>query len=183
MFDRLFHQRNQPEGNLRQHAEILSLVYSFSVKSLDVEVDELAVLGEIGGISREQLFRSTSELLRRGIAQQRSHWRAILPHAIANRLANDALANVPIETLLRTFEAPGRERLLLSFAHRLGLMHDHPVAQQIVKSWLVAGGPVETGFRLGRHERADSRLYRARRTRGRPRADRGRDEFSRILRV
>ncbi|SEG33199.1 hypothetical protein SAMN05421751_1333 [Jhaorihella thermophila] len=140
LFDRLFHQRNQPEGNLRQHAEILSLVYSFSVKSLDVEVDELAVLGEIGGISREQLFRSTSELLRRGIAQQRSHWRAILPHAIANRLANDALANVPIETLLRTFEAPGRERLLLSFAHRLGLMHDHPVAQQIVKSWLVAGG-------------------------------------------
>jgi len=144
LFDRLFHQRNQPDGNLRQHAEILSLVYSFSVKSPDVGTDEIAVLGEINGIPRDQLFRSTSELLRRGIAQKRSHWRAILPHAIANRLANDALSNVPIESLLSTFEAPGRERLLVSFAHRLGLMHDHPVAQQIVNSWLEEGG------RLGR---------------------------------
>lgn len=139
LFDRLFEQRNQPDGDLRVHAEVLSLVYSFSVASPDVGIDELAVLGSINGIPRMQLYRSVAMLLDRHIAQGRSHWRAVLPHAIANRLARDALRNIPVETLRSTFEAPGRDRLLMSFAHRLGLMHDHPVAQEIVETWLQDG--------------------------------------------
>lgn len=136
LFDRLFKQRKEPDGDLRTHAEVLSLVYSFSVSSSDVEIDELAVLGAIRDIPRAQLFGSVVTLLDRHIAQERSHWRAILPHSIANRLAQDALRKIPSENLRSAFEAPGRERLLMSFAHRLSSMHDHPVAREIVESWL-----------------------------------------------
>ena len=139
LFDRLFEQRNQPDSNLRAHAEVLSLVYSFSVTPQAGKVDELEVLGSIYGISQAQLFRSVDALLERDIAQERSHWRAILPHAIANQLASGALRKIPLQTLRSTFEAPGRERLLMSFAHRLGLMHNHSVAQKIVKNWLQDG--------------------------------------------
>ncbi len=141
LFDRLFEQRNRPDENLREHAELLSLVYSFSIAMpADVGLDELEVLATVSGFSRAQLFRSVSKLLDRHVAQKRSHWRAILPHAIANKLAASALNSVPVDTLRGAFEAPGRERLLTSFAHRLGLMHDHEVAKEIVKAWLQPDG-------------------------------------------
>ena len=138
LFDRLFEQ-GKPDGVLRANAEVLSLVYSFSVTPQSGEIDELEVLGAINDIHRTKLLRSVATLLDRQIIQKRSHWRAILPHVIANRLAWDALNNIQSETLKSEFEAPGRERLLMSFAHRLGLMHEHPVAQEIVETWLQDG--------------------------------------------
>ena len=140
LFDRLFVQRKEPDGQLRRHARLMALVYSFSVESPKTGAGELATLGSIQGVSRSQLFESVAELLDRQVAQKRSHWRTILPHAIANKLAAESLNRIPLNTLRSTFEAPGRERLLMSFAHRLGLMHEHPIAQQIVRSWLSAGG-------------------------------------------
>jgi hypothetical protein len=140
LFGRLFEQRNQPDENLREHAEILSLVYSFSVVKPEVGLDELDILGSISEFPRAQLFRSVTKLLERHVAQKRSHWRAILPHAIANKLAKSALNSIPVETLRVVFEAPGRERLLMSFARRLGLMHDHNVAKEIVEAWLQPAG-------------------------------------------
>jgi len=129
LFDRLFEQRNNPDDGLREQAEILSLVYSFSV-----------VLDSISGYSANQLFRATSKLSDRHIVQKRAHWRAVLPHAIANRLASSALDSIPIYQLRKTFEAPGRQRLLMSFAHRLGLLHDHSIAKEIVEAWLEPDG-------------------------------------------
>ena len=81
LFDRFFEQRNRPDKNLREHAEILSLVYSFSVAAPDVGNDELEVLASIPGLARHRLFRSVTELIQRHIVQKRAHWRAILPHA------------------------------------------------------------------------------------------------------
>lgn len=202
LFDRLFEQKHQPDHDLRSHAQLLALVYSFSVSSpksmnhqevfetnsaqhsyiffkillslkeriIDFvgllraailqreskatklrryrsvntgqinDIDELAVLGSILEVPREQLYRSVAELLQRGIVQQRSDWRAILPHVIANKLAGEALNNVPKKTLRNTFEAPGHKRLLESFARRLGSMHDHPVAHEIAEAWLEVDG-------------------------------------------
>lgn len=60
-------------------------------------------------------------------------------HAIANQLARDALRNIPVEALRTTFETPGRNRLLMSFAHRLGLLHDHSIAKEIVRAKLQEG--------------------------------------------
>ncbi|CAJ1878985.1 hypothetical protein CKOHBEJN_02062 [Aeromonas hydrophila] len=140
LFNRLFEQRNNPDDGLREQAEILSLVYSFSVSSVEEGQNELEVLGAISGYSVSQLFRATSRLSERHIVQKRAHWRAILPHAIANRLAALALNSIPVEQLKETFEAPGRQRLLMSFAHRLGLLHEHPVAKEIVENWLEPDG-------------------------------------------
>lgn len=140
LFNRLFEQRNNPDEGLREQAEILSLVYSFSVSSAEEGQNELEVLGSISGYSVNQLFRATSKLSERHIVQKRAHWRAILPHAIANRLAGSALNSIPVEQLKETFEAPDRQRLLMSFAHRLGLLHDHAVAKEIVNTWLEPSG-------------------------------------------
>ncbi|MCZ5460015.1 hypothetical protein O5625_25335, partial [Escherichia coli] len=81
-----------------------------------------------------QLFKAVTKLMERHIVQKRSHWRAILPHAIANKLAASALNSIPIDQLRTTFEAPDRQRLLMSFAHRLGLLHSHAVAKEIVEA-------------------------------------------------
>ena len=140
LFDRLFQQRQGVDGDLREQAEALSLVYSFSVSNPEVGNNELEVLGSISGHSRAQLFKAAKKLADRHVVQKRANWRAILPHAVANRLAGSALESVPVETLRSTFEAPGNSRLLMSFAHRLGLLHDHPVAKEIVEAWLQADG-------------------------------------------
>ncbi|MBI6183675.1 hypothetical protein JEQ07_25230 [Serratia proteamaculans] len=136
LFNRLFEQRNHPDGHLREQAEILSLVYSFSVSSPDAATDELEILGALSGYPKIQLFKAATKLMERHVVQKRSHWRAILPHAIANKLAASALNSIPVDQLRATFEAPERPRLLMSFAHRLGLLHDHAVAKEIVKAWL-----------------------------------------------
>nr|WP_283776660.1 hypothetical protein [Shewanella sp. 8A] len=140
LFDRLFEQRKGPDDNLREHAEILSLVYSFSVATVGKGQNELEVLGSNFGYSSSQLSRSVNKLSNRHIVQKRAYWRAILPHAIANKLAMSALNNIPVAQLRETFEAPDRQRLLMSFAHRLGLLHDHPVAKEIVETWLQPDG-------------------------------------------
>ncbi|MFM9797851.1 hypothetical protein ACKKBJ_02065 [Aeromonas dhakensis] len=140
LFNRLFEQRNNPDEGLREQAEILSLVYSFSVSSVEEGQNELEVLGSISGHSVSQLFRATSRLSERHIVQKRAHWRAILPHAIANRLASSALNCIPVNQLRAIFEIHGNQRLLMSFAHRLGLLHDHPVAKEIVEIWLEPDG-------------------------------------------
>nr|WP_262918324.1 hypothetical protein [Shewanella sp. JNE4-1] len=140
LFDRLFEQRKGPDDNLREHAEILSLVYSFSVATVEKGQNELEVLGSNFGYSSSQLSRSVNKLSERHIVQKRAYWRAILPHAIANKLSMSALNNLPVAQLRETFEAPGRQRLLMSFAHRLGLLHDHPVAKEIVETWLQPDG-------------------------------------------
>nr|WP_218165640.1 hypothetical protein [Serratia proteamaculans] len=140
LFSRLFEQRNHPDDDLREQAEILSLVYSFSVSNPEVGQNELEVLGLLSGYTQSQLFRAIRKLLDRHVVQKRSHWRAILPHAIANKLAASALDSIPVEQLRATFEVPGNQRLLMSFAHRLGLLHDHPVAKEIVEAWLQPEG-------------------------------------------
>ncbi|MBL3554095.1 hypothetical protein [Rhodovulum sulfidophilum] len=140
LFDRLFQQRKGADGDLREQAEALSLVYSFSVSEPEVGQNELEVLGSISGHSKAQLFKATKKLADRHVVQKRAHWRAILPHAVANRLAESALESIPVETLRSTFEAPGNSRLLMSFAHRLGLMHDNQIAREIVEAWLQPDG-------------------------------------------
>nr|ELR5214257.1 hypothetical protein [Providencia rettgeri] len=140
LFNRLFDQRNHQNDDLREQAEILSLAYSFSISDLDVGESELEVLGSLSGYSKNQLFRTVKKLIDRHIVQKRAHWRAILPHAIANRLASSALDSIPTEQLRATFEASNNQRLLMSFAHRLGLLHDHPVAIEIAEGWLQPEG-------------------------------------------
>ena len=83
LFERMFYQRNSPAGDLLEAAEVLALVYSFSVDGDEQCVDELGTLAQILGADRKRLFRATQTLVERQLAQKRGRWRAVLPHAVA----------------------------------------------------------------------------------------------------
>ena len=140
LFARLFRQRQDDDPNLLPAAEVLSLVYSFDTQQSGADSNELAVLAQLSGHTELQLYQASEILLRRQIAQKRGPWRAVLPHAIANNLARSALEKFPMSMLLRVIEAPDNVRLLISFGKRLGFLHDHEVAQDVVGKWLGPSG-------------------------------------------
>lgn len=151
LFERLFHQRHDLDKDLKEQAEVLSLVYSFSVEKQEEGIDELEVLGDLCEKSRRRMHRAAQTLVDRQIAQQRGRWRAVLPHAISNRLASDALRNIPTDELVSVFETKAGPRLLKSFGRRLGFLHDHEIARRIVGDWLTSGGVLNDIVGLNEH--------------------------------
>ena len=151
LFQRLFYQRHDLDKDIKEQAEALALVYSFSVDPEEEGIDELAVLGHLCEKSRQRMHRAAQTLVERQIAQQRGRWRAVLPHAIANRLAADALRNIPDVELVEIFEANAGPRLLKSFGRRLGFLHDHEVARKIVERWLRDDGLLNKIVDLDEH--------------------------------
>ena len=141
LFKRLFSQRKITSDVLYESAEALSLFYSFNVSSEEFD-DELGVVGSISGIERRILYRHTAELLRRQLAQKRGHWRAVLPHALANRLAKSALENISISEINSELFKVCNVRLLKSCAHRIGYLHDCNAAKALAESWMVPGAPL-----------------------------------------
>ncbi|MDQ0257090.1 hypothetical protein J2S74_004536 [Evansella vedderi] len=140
LFNRLFEQRNEPNIRLLQAAEVCSLVYSFDSSIDETESNELCTLGSLVGMSKQQIYENVSELRRRDLVQKRSIWRAVLPHAIANKLAQRALENIPINIICNRFENRENERLLKSFSRRLSFLHDSEEAKEISNRWLKEGG-------------------------------------------
>ncbi|NQX65675.1 hypothetical protein HQN90_05995 [Paenibacillus alba] len=136
LFERLFFQRNIPDSKLQKAAEVCSLVYSFDCRTGEDENTELTLLGSLLEMSVRELYENISELKRRDLVQQRSNWRAVLPHAVANRLATRALENIPNSDITKFFLSGGSERLLTSFSRRLGYLHNSAAAKEIVHDWL-----------------------------------------------
>ncbi|MFC5439007.1 hypothetical protein ACFPK0_03140 [Rhodanobacter ginsenosidimutans] len=141
LFRRLFAQRKGESPELLRGAEALALVYSFNVSRTERD-DELSVLGAIAGLTRQALHRDQAELLRRQLAQQRGNWRAILPHALANRLAKRALQNIPAEDINAELFNNDNLRLFQSCAHRLGYLHDCTQARELALTWVRPGAPL-----------------------------------------
>lgn len=141
LFHRLFNQRKGVSDTLLRSAEALSLVYSFNASASEFN-DELSVLGAIGGVDRQTLYREQVELRRRQLAQQRGDWRAVLPQALANRLAKRALENISPDEINAELLKHENRRLFLSCAHRLGHLHDFEPAARLAKSWVDPGGPL-----------------------------------------
>lgn len=141
LFVRLFEQRHGSDTALLLAAQALSLVYSFDGENVsEDEQAELSPLADLVGKSPQEMFGHCAELERRGLMQCRSRWRAVLPHAIANRLASMALQNIPPNTIESTFNRADRERLLTSFSRRLSYLNGNPEARSIVQKWLGTGG-------------------------------------------
>lgn len=138
LFQRLFVQRHHYDKPLQVMAEALSLLYSFDGEGFD-NSSELATLGAFVDASPKQMFSAVGELLDRNLAQSRGKWRAILPHAIANRLAEGALRKIPASLVESVFLSAG-ERMLRSFSRRLGYLHQSPEAKEIVGNWLAQDG-------------------------------------------
>jgi hypothetical protein len=139
LFKRLFYQKHDPDEDLQISAEVCSLVYSFNGVD-DSATSELEFLAHLADKSTRTLYRDTQELKNRGLIQSRSVWRALLPHAIANRLAKQALNSIPKTTIVDAFLTSGSERLIQSFTRRLSYLHDCRVAVEIANDWLKPDG-------------------------------------------
>lgn len=149
LFRRLFQQRHGADEELFSAAQALSLVYSFKAESVTNDNgSELFLLGSLVGKNAQEMFRHSAELARRGLVQSRGAWRAVLPQAIANRLAMLALQNIPSGALDACFVRGGRQGLLKSFSRRLRYLHTSKEAQAIVSAWLGPGGPLENPLRF-----------------------------------
>jgi hypothetical protein len=143
---RLFVQGAGSSDALMRAAEVSSLVYSFDCGS-DSEIgDELPLLATLLEQTSTELFRQVAELKRRELVQQRGRWRAVLPHAIANQLAKQALNTIPPSLVRDRLET--HSRLLLSFSRRLGYLHDSPQACAIAEGWLTDEKWLANPFRL-----------------------------------
>jgi hypothetical protein len=140
LFGRLFEQRHGPDAELLLIAQACSLVYSFQGETTAGADAELPVLAALTEKSVDGVFRGVAELKNRDLVQQRGVWRAVLPHAIANRLAEMALQNIPIDKIKTQLVESGSERLLKSFSRRLGYLHENKVAVRIVEEWFGEGG-------------------------------------------
>lgn len=136
LFNRLFNQRNAENDSLRNSAEILSLVYSYDVENSEAESSELGTLSLMGSISAQALFKHTVDLKDRDLVQSRGKFRALLPHAIANKLAIRGLERVTNSSVNKYLLREGNERLIRSFGRRLSYIPDNERAQDIVKNWL-----------------------------------------------
>lgn len=145
LLDRLLLQRNDSNEEIRRVAEACSLVYSFNGEDVHGELERLAALAVV---SPHLLYRHVVTLESRGLVQRRDVWRAVLPPAISNRLAADALRFMPYASIKEQIEEaiPGSgdpTRLLRSFSRRLGYLNESEEARGIVNEWLLPGGVLD----------------------------------------
>lgn len=139
LFQRLFLQKHSEDTQLQRSAEVASLLYSFDIDDA-TEESELATLAGFSELSIATFYRNVAELQKRGLIQARGKWRAVLPHAIANRLALNAVQSAHKSLLVNRFITNASERVARSFSRRLGYLHESINAQQIVTSWLNPDG-------------------------------------------
>ncbi len=139
LFKRLFWQRHDPNESLLVSAQVCSLVYSFEGTDVSSEKSEIKFLASLVGKSGVDLYRDVAELKRRDLVQSRGVWRAVLPPAIANRLAERALESIPKDILVSGF-IENSERLIKSFTRRLSYLHGCNAAIDIVSDWLDQDG-------------------------------------------
>lgn len=145
LFRRLFWQKHDQTESLLRAAQACALVYSFDGENQNNELPRLAAMA---GMEVLDLYREVSTLIKRGLAQKRGVWRAVLPHAIANVLAAQALSAIPY-TVIEKQLVEGEGRLLRSFSRRLGYLHENAEARTIVRAWLSAGGLLGNVAELG----------------------------------
>ncbi|MNM60864.1 hypothetical protein D3C81_721570 [compost metagenome] len=139
LFKRLFHQKNVENDDLLNCAEAASIMYSFDGEDDSAE-SELNIISAAVGLPLISVQRNVVELQRRGLVQTRGKWRAILPHAIANRLAAQALEVMPKSRLVSNFVETATDRVERSFSRRLGYLHESAKAVAIVRDWLQPSG-------------------------------------------
>lgn len=135
LFKRLFHQKNAENEDLLRCAEAASILYSFDGED-DGAGAELNKIAAVADVSLSTLQRKVADLQRRGLVQARGKWRAVLPHAIANRLAAQALEAIPKSQIVNVFVETASDRVVRSFSRRLGYLHESAKAAELIRDWL-----------------------------------------------
>ncbi|MGV2880581.1 PGAP1-like alpha/beta domain-containing protein [Pantoea vagans] len=144
LFSRLLNQSEAVGEDVKKSAEVLSLVYSFRLESDNAKSEELECLSGVSGIRYEDLLRSTQVLKRRGIAQTRSTWMAVLPHPVANWLAQLALENISHAKIAAHIDPVLTPRMFSSLTRRLGYLSSSPEAHSYATSLLAPDSVFET---------------------------------------
>lgn len=139
LIKRLFHQNHQENPELLRTAKACSLVYSFDGEAIDGSNAELPRLAALAGQTVAEFYGHVAELHRRQLVQKRSNWRALLPHALAHKLAKEALQDFPPDLVQKQLVDNAPERLIKSFSRRLGCLHESLEAQDVVNTWLSSG--------------------------------------------
>lgn len=130
LFSRLFYQGGQVDEELLKVGEVCSIFYSFNGKyDIDDKNNELEILSLLTGIDSLIIYRNVSELIKRQIIQKRGNMRALLPHALANKLAIDFLKKYPLENIIKIINK--NERLSLSFYRRIKYLHTSKETQKV----------------------------------------------------
>ncbi len=143
LFSRLLNQSEAVGEGVKKSAEVLSLVYSFRLESDKGNSEELECLSGVSGIRYDDLLRSAKELKRRGIAQTRSTWMAVLPHPVANWLAQLALENISHAKIAAHIDPVLTPRMFSSLTRRLGYLSSSPEAHSYATSLLAPDGLFE----------------------------------------
>lgn len=125
LFDRLFMKKNKVDNNLLVTAEICSILFSFNIN------DELEYLSAITYIGYKEIYKNVNVLKDMQIIQARGDMRAILPHALANKLASDCLKKIKLSEIIDILKKS--DRMFLSFARRLKYLHTSKEAKEIAK--------------------------------------------------
>jgi hypothetical protein len=116
-----------------------TLVFSFNLEDSNEAKSELNILSNLAEVTPKKAYRLIERLRSKDIVQKRGDFRAILPHALANNLAEQAisgLSNSELNQLLT--DTP--ERLQTSFLKRLSYLHDNDKVKSLVKGWLAPEG-------------------------------------------
>ncbi len=140
LLDRLFLTgRRPPHPKLRSVARAASLVYAFDIEAAG-EAAEIPTFLNATGTTEGEFLEALYDLLDRGMAQKRGSQVAVLPQALAARLAREALQVHPATRLMNLYVGDARQRLFVSFTRRLSLLHDSPEAVAIARQLLARGG-------------------------------------------
>ena len=147
LFRRLFEQSQGAGDELLRCAKAASLIYSFDGEDLST-TSEMAILATFAGTTVANFRRNMIDLKRRGLLQERGQWRALLPHAVSNRLAAQALEEQIASEIKDRLFTHAPQRVRSSFAHRLSFLHTSPAAKAIVSGLLCSGGSFSDISRL-----------------------------------
>lgn len=125
LFDRLFMKKNKVDNNLLVTAEICSILFSFNIN------DELEHLSTITNIGYNEIYKNVSILKDMQIIQARGNMRAVLPHALANKLASDCLKKIKLSKIIDV--AKKSNRMFLSFSRRIKYLHTSKEAKEVAE--------------------------------------------------
>jgi hypothetical protein len=147
LFRRLFEQSQGAGDELLRCAKAASLIYSFDGEDVS-PTSEMAILAAFAGTTVADFRRNMVDLKRRGLLQERGKWRALLPHAVSNRLAAQALEEQLASEIEERLFTHAPERVRSSFAHRLSFLHTSPAAIAMVAGLIDCGGSFSEISRL-----------------------------------
>lgn len=139
LFKRLFYQKGELNEEAQNIGQMFSLVFSFNVEDSHETASEINILSKLADVTPRKAYRLIEKLHGKDIVQKRGDFRAILPHALANNLAKQAISGVSNSELNQLLtDTP--ERIQTSFLKRLSYLHDNDKVKSLVRGWLVPEG-------------------------------------------